>query len=77
MIEIVRRTQRNVKGWSSGEMALRWTAPACSKPSSSFVASTGYHDLARLAIAIERVTHRRHTDAAHTPTHEAAIVAAV
>jgi hypothetical protein len=27
MLEIVRRTQRNVKRWSSGEMALRWTAP--------------------------------------------------
>jgi hypothetical protein len=26
MIEIVRHTQRNVKRWSSGEMALRWTA---------------------------------------------------
>ena len=26
MIEIVRSTQRNVKRWSSGEMALRWTA---------------------------------------------------
>src|SRR5207247_9942728 len=26
MIEIVRRTQRNVKRWSSGAMALRWTA---------------------------------------------------
>ena len=26
MIEIVRRTQRNVKRWSSGEMRLRWTA---------------------------------------------------
>ena len=26
MIEIVRRTQRTVKRWSSGEMALRWTA---------------------------------------------------
>jgi putative transposase len=26
MLEIVRRTQRNVKRWSSGEMALRWTA---------------------------------------------------
>ena len=26
MIEIVCRTQRNVKRWSSGEMALRWTA---------------------------------------------------
>jgi hypothetical protein len=26
MIEIVRRTQRNVKHWGSGEMGLRWTA---------------------------------------------------
>jgi hypothetical protein len=26
MIEIVRWTQRNVKRWSPGEMALRWTA---------------------------------------------------
>jgi putative transposase len=26
MLEIVRRTQRNVKRWSSGAMALRWTA---------------------------------------------------
>jgi putative transposase len=26
MLEIVRRTQRNVKRWSSGETALRWTA---------------------------------------------------
>jgi putative transposase len=26
MIEIVRRTSRNVKRWQSGEMCLRWTA---------------------------------------------------
>ena len=26
MIDTVRRTQRNVKHWSSGEMGLRWTA---------------------------------------------------
>ena len=26
MIEIVRRTSRNVKRWQSGDMALRWTA---------------------------------------------------
>ena len=26
MIECVRRTSRQVKRWSSGEMALRWTA---------------------------------------------------
>jgi hypothetical protein len=26
MIECVRRTSRNIKHWSSGEMGLRWTA---------------------------------------------------
>jgi len=26
MIEIVRRTSRNVKRWQSGDMCLRWTA---------------------------------------------------
>jgi putative transposase len=36
MIEIVRRTQRNVKRWSSGEMALRWTAFGMLEPDASF-----------------------------------------
>jgi hypothetical protein len=35
MIEIARRTSRNVKRWQSGDMCLRWTAEACSKPSGS------------------------------------------
>ena len=35
MIECIRRTSRNVKRWSSGEMALRWTAATCSKPNAS------------------------------------------
>ena len=36
MIECVRRTSRNVKRWQSGEMCLRWTPPACSRPNGSF-----------------------------------------
>jgi putative transposase len=77
MIEIVRRTQRNVKRWSSGEMALRWTAAGMLEAEKQFRKIIGYRDLATLVIAIERDhDHRRHADAAHTPTKEAAIVAA-
>jgi putative transposase len=79
MIEIVRRTQRNVKRWSSGEMALRWTAAGMLEAERQFRKIIGYRDLATLVIAIERNhDHRRHAaDAARTPTKEAAIVAAV
>ena len=35
MIEIVRRTSRNVKRWQSGDMCLRWTAAGMLKPNSS------------------------------------------
>lgn len=76
MIEIVRRTQRNVKRWSSGEMALRWTAAGMLEAERQFRKIIGYRDLATLVVAIERDhDHRRHTsDAARTPTKEAAIV---
>jgi putative transposase len=78
MIEIIRRTQRNVKRWSSGEMALRWTAAGMLEAERQFRKIIGYRDLATLviAIAIEH-DHRRHTDTARTATKEAAIVAAV
>ena len=78
MIEIVRRTQRNVKRWSSGEMALRWTAAGMLEAQRQFRKIIGYRDLATLVIAIEREhDHRRHAvDAAGTSTREAAIVAA-
>jgi putative transposase len=78
MIEIVRRTQRNVKRWSSGEMALRWTAAGMLEAERQFRKIIGYRDLATLVVAIERDhDRRRHTvDAAHTPSKEAAIVAA-
>ncbi len=75
MLEIVRRTQRNVKRWSSGEMALRWTAAGMLEAERQFRKIIGYRDLATLVVAIERDhEHRRHAEAARTPTKEAAIV---
>ncbi|MGH2804355.1 MAG: IS256 family transposase [Thermoleophilaceae bacterium] len=75
MLEIVRRTQRNVKRWSSGEMALRWTAAGMLEAERQFRKIIGYRDLATLVIAIERDHDSRcHSDAAHTSTKEAAIV---
>jgi hypothetical protein len=61
MIEIVRWTQRNVKRWSSGEMALRWTAAGMLEAERQFRRVIGYRDLATLLIAIERDHHWRHT----------------
>ncbi|CAN5346179.1 IS256-like element ISRba9 family transposase [soil metagenome] len=75
MIEIIRRTQRNVKRWSSGEMGLRWTAAGMLEAERQFRRVIGYRDLAGLAVAIERdLDRRRHADAAHTSIKEAAIV---
>ena len=77
MIEIVRHTQRNVKRWSSGEMALRWTAAGMLEAEKQFRKIIGYRDLATLVVAIEHDNDtRRYTNAAHTPTKEAATVAA-
>ncbi len=75
MIEIVRRTQRNVKRWSSGEMALRWTAAGMLEAERQFRKIIGSRDLATLVVAIERDhDRRRYATAARTPTKEAAIV---
>ena len=77
MIEIIRRTQRNVKRWSSGEMALRWTAAGMLEAERQFRKIIGYRDLATLVIAIEHDhDNRDHSDAALPSTKEAAIVAA-
>ena len=54
MIECVRRTARNVKRWSSGEMALRWTAAGMLEAEAQFRKIIGYRHLAKLAVAIER-----------------------
>ena len=78
MIEIIRRTQRNVKRWSSGEMALRWTAAGMLEAERQFRKIIGYRDLATLVVAIERDHDPRHQpDTTHTPTKKAAIVAAM
>jgi len=54
MIECVRRTSRNVKRWSSGEMCLRWTAAGMLEAERQFRRIIGYRELAKLAVAIER-----------------------
>ena len=54
MIECVRRTARNVKRWSSGEMCLRWTAAVMLEAERQFRRVIGYRDLAKLAVAVER-----------------------
>jgi putative transposase len=75
MIEIVRKTQRNVKRWSSGEMALRWTAAGMLEAERQFRKIIGYRNLATLVIAIEHDhDRRRHAQAARTPTKEATIL---
>jgi len=75
MIEIVRRTQRNVKRWSSGEMALRWTAAGMLEAERQFRKIIGYRDLATLVVAIERNNDRRaHPDTARTPTKETSML---
>src|SRR5208283_4418578 len=54
MIETVRRTSRNVKRWQSGEMCLRWTAAGMLEAERQFRKITGYRDLAKLALAVEK-----------------------
>jgi len=69
MIEIVRRTSRNVKRWSSGDMCLRWTAAGMLEAERQFRKIIGYKDLARLAVAVERhVTAQRAATTIPTPT---------
>ena len=58
MIECVRRTSRNVKRWSSGEMGLRWTAAGMLEAERQFRRVIGYRDLAKLALAAKRELHR-------------------
>jgi len=54
MIEIVRRTHRNVKRWRGGDMRKRWTAAGMLEAERQFRRIVGYRDLATLVIAIER-----------------------
>lgn len=53
MISTCRRTSRNVKNWSSGEMCLRWTAAGMLEAERQFRRIKGYDQLATLAVAVE------------------------
>jgi putative transposase len=72
MIECVRRSSRNVKRWQSGEMCLRWTAAGMLEAERQFRRIIGYHDLAKLVVAIDN--ERERTTEKSTPTEEPAIV---
>jgi len=78
MIEIVRRTSRNVKHWQNGDMCLRWTAAGMLEAEHQFRRIIGYKDLARLAVAVERhlPAERAATGLPTTPTAPAPEVAA-
>jgi putative transposase len=54
MIEIVRRTQRNVKRWRSGEMRLRWTAAGMLEAEKQFRRIRGHRELPILLAALHR-----------------------
>jgi transposase-like protein len=54
MIEIVRRTQRNVKRWQDGEMGMRWTAAGMLEAERQFRRVIGYRELPALVFALER-----------------------
>jgi len=69
MIEIVRRTQRNVKRWQDGDMRKRWTAAGMLVAEQQFRRIIGHRDLAKLILAIEK-----HTARAAPPTPTAAAV---
>ena len=75
MIDTVRRTQRNVKNWGSGEMGLRWTASGMREAEQQFRKVIGYTDLPRLAVAIEHQLHLHQPNP--QPTQEAPIAVTV
>lgn len=52
MIEIVRRTQRNVKRWRDGDMRLRWTATGMLEAERQFRRVVGYRELPLLVAAL-------------------------
>lgn len=72
MVEIIRRTSRNVKRWQSGDMCLRWTAAGMLEAETQFRKIVGYSDLAKLALAVQRdLAAQRPT--IHTTTKEDAL----
>ncbi len=55
MIECVRRTSRNVKNWSSGEMAMRWTAAGMLEAEKQFRRVKGHTELADLVVCLRNI----------------------
>jgi putative transposase len=74
MIEIIRRTSRNVKRWQSGDMCLRWTAAGMLEAETQFRKVIGYTDLAKLALAVERDLLAQRTTI-QTTTNQDALIA--
>jgi putative transposase len=72
MIEIVRRTSRNVKRWQSGDMCLRWTAAGMLEAQQQFRKVIGYTHLAKLALAVERDLAANRSPSIPTTREEAA-----
>ncbi len=56
MIEIIRDHAGRVKHWSSGEMALRWTAAGMLAAETQFRRVKGFRQLPQLAAALQRAT---------------------
>ena len=77
MIEIVRRTSRNVKRWQYGDMCLRWTAAGMLEAEHQFRKVIGYSDLAKLALAVERDLAAQRAPTHTTTREEAATLATV
>ena len=74
MIEIVRRTSRNVKRWQSGDMCLRWTAAGMLEAEQQFRKVIGYAD-AKLATRVERDLAAQRATALTTTREEVATLA--
>ena len=55
MTWIVRKTQRNVKHWQSGDMALRWTAAGLLEAEKQFRKIMGYQKIGDLTNRIDRL----------------------
>jgi len=75
MIEMVRRTSRNVKRWQSGDMCLRWTAAGMLEAEQQFRKVIGYADLAKLATRVERDLAAQRATALTTTREEVATLA--
>ncbi len=77
MIEIIRRTSRNVKRWQSGDMCLRWTAAGMLEAQTQFRKVVGYSDLAKLALAVERDLLAQRTPIHTATNHDTPIAVTV